>query len=73
MPPEMYYSLKSVRGFSNLNGDTYKEHILIIFKEFLTEKDRKRVIGSSSDEKALKSLPFEITHEYQENNESCSS
>ena len=66
MSPEMYYSLKCVKGFTDLNGETYKEHILIIFKEFLTEKDRKRVIGSGSDEKALKSLPFEITHEYQE-------
>ncbi len=73
MAPEMYRSLKCVRGFTDLNGDTYKEHILIIFKEFLTEKDRKRVIGSRNDEQALKSLPFEITHEYQENNESCSS
>ena len=66
MPPEMYYSLKCVKGFTDLNGETYKEHILIIFKEFLTEKDRKRVIGSRTDEQALKSLPFEITHEYQE-------
>tara|TARA_B100000123_G_C25471364_1_gene314937 strand:- start:250 stop:468 length:219 start_codon:yes stop_codon:yes gene_type:complete len=66
MPPEMYYSLKCVKGFTDLNGETYKEHILIIFKEFLTEKDRKRVIGSRTDEQALKSLPFEITHEFQE-------
>ena len=71
MHPSMYYSLKCVRGFTDLNGETYKEHILIIFKEFLTEKDRKKVISARNDELALKSLPFEITHEHQEEVESC--
>ena len=40
MPPSMFENLKSVSGFTNLNGKTYTEHICIILKEKLTEQQR---------------------------------
>jgi hypothetical protein len=65
MPPEMYYSLCNVRGFTEWNGETYKEHIIIIFDKLLDEETRLKIIDAKSDEDALKLIPFHYTHNYQ--------
>ena len=65
MTPEMYYSLKCVRGFTECNGETYKEHIIIIFDKLLDEETRLKIIEAKTDEEALKLIPFPYTHNYQ--------
>ena len=45
----MYYSLKC--EVLRLNGETYKEHILIIFKDHLNEKDRKMAMNNEQASK----------------------
>ena len=65
MAPEMYYSLCNVRGFTECNGETYKEHIIIIFEKLLDEETRLKIIDAKNDEEALKLIPFSYTHNYQ--------
>ena len=36
MTPDMFEDLKSVNGFTEMNGRTYSHHICLIFKEKLT-------------------------------------
>ncbi len=55
MTPELFGGLKHVSGFTNLNGNTYTEHICIIFNEILSE-DQKKTIMSMATNKALEYL-----------------
>ena len=36
MNPELFYSLCNVRGFNEMNGSTYQEHITIILDKYLS-------------------------------------
>ena len=35
MSPDLYFSLCQVRGFTDMNGDTYQKHIILILGDFL--------------------------------------
>lgn len=65
MAPEMYYSLTRVSGFTECNGETYKEHILIIFNDKLSEKERLYILEAGSDDEALSRIPFKFTHNFE--------
>ena len=63
MTPDLYYSLTNVRGFTEMNGKNYKEHIIIILGEFLNEEIKDKIRKTVSDEEALQLIPFPFTHE----------
>ena len=65
MSPDLFNSLCNVRGFTSCNGETYKEHIIIIFEKLLDEETRLKIIDAKNDEEALKLIPFSHTHNYQ--------
>ena len=62
MPPSMFENLKSVSGFTNLNGKTYTEHICIIFKEKLTEQQKKSIMSKKNSKEALDYLNTIISY-----------
>jgi hypothetical protein len=63
MSPELYYSLTNVKGFTNLNGKTYQEQIIVTLGNFLTDELKTSILNTKSDEDALTLLPFDYTHE----------
>ena len=63
MTPDLYYSLGNVRGFTEMNGKTYQEHIIIILGEFLNEETKNKIRKTKTDEDALALIPFPYTHE----------
>jgi len=66
MTPDMFEDLKSVNGFTEMNGRTYSHHICLIFKEKLTEEQEKKILTESNNEKALEYLKTIVnyTHQY---------
>ena len=36
MTPELFAKLSFVRGFNNMNGETYQSHILLILNSYLS-------------------------------------
>ena len=62
MTPNLYYSLNNVRGFKEMNGKSYKEHIIIILGEFLNEETKNKIRKTITDEEALQLIPFQYTH-----------
>ena len=68
MSPDLFNSLCNVRGFNDLNGKTYNEHITIILGKFLDNETKKSILNSETPEVSLKLLPFEYTHEYMPDN-----
>ena len=62
MTPNLYYSLNNVRGFTEMNGKSYKEHIIIILGEFLDEETKNKIRKTITDEEALQLIPFPYTH-----------
>ncbi len=65
MTPALFENLKSVNGFTNLNGNTYKEHICIIFSSALTDEQKINIINKTTCDDALKYLGtiIQYTHE----------
>ena len=61
MHPNLFASLKSVHGFTSMNGETYPQHICIIFKNHLTEEQKKEIMKKKTAE-ALTYLKTVITH-----------
>ena len=62
MTPNLYYSLNNVRGFTEMNGKRYQEHIIIILGEFLDEETKNKIRKTITDEEALELIPFPYTH-----------
>jgi len=56
MTPALFENLKSVNGFTNLHGNTYKEHICIIFSSTLTDEQKINIMNKTTCENALKYL-----------------
>ena len=50
MPPELFHELKFVNGFTKSNGETYIEHICIIFSKILSE-DQKKILMRMTEKK----------------------
>ena len=53
MSPELYEQLKFVRGFTDINGDSYMKHIVMILKEVLTDELKQLILKQTSDQDAL--------------------
>ena len=66
MTPDRFEDLKSVNGFTEMNGRTYSQHICLIFKEKLTEAQEIKILTESNNEKALEYLKkiVNFTHQY---------
>ncbi len=64
MTTELFNSLCNVRGFNDINGQTYNEHIIIILGNLLDEETKESILKSETSAEALKLLPFEYTHNY---------
>ena len=56
MNPELFYSLCNVRGFNEMNGETYQEHITIILDKYLTEDVKEKILASETVEEALSEI-----------------
>ena len=65
MSPELYYSLTNVKGFTNLNGKTYQEQIIVTLGNLLTDELKTSILNTKSNEDALTLLPFDYTHDHQ--------
>ena len=66
MTPTMFENLKSVCGFTNMNGETYMAHICIIFDKRLTDDQKKIIMKETNIGETLKYLKTIVnyTHEY---------
>ena len=53
MSHEMYQSLSHVRGFINMNGNSYQEHICIILSNLLTSDQKESIINTETYTGAL--------------------
>ena len=54
MPETLFDSLQSVHGFADMNGNTYQEHICIIFK--LSPEHTKNIMAKDTGAIALEYL-----------------
>ena len=64
MAPELFSQLSNVRGFNNMNGNNYQEHINMIFDNRLNQEDKNNIL-SRNIENALsyiKDLGITFTH-----------
>lgn len=69
MSPALFDRLCNVMGFNDHNGNTYQEHILIIFPN-LDENTKNLILNTPDIDESLKVLNdngINYTHEYQEN------
>ena len=64
MHPNLFESLKSVHGFTSMNGETYPQHICIILNDHLTDEQKKTIMSKKTQEALiyLKTL-IKFTHE----------
>ena len=62
MEPNLYYSLTNVRGFTDLNGNSYKEYIILILGKFLDKEIKNKIKKTKIDKEALALIPFPYTH-----------
>lgn len=68
MTPELFQQLSNVRGFNNLNGVTYQDHIIIIFSDSLTSSQKDEVKKCENELDALdylKNQLIDLTHNYE--------
>ena len=65
MDENMFTNLSCVRGFTKLNGKTYLEHIVIIFK--LEGTDKEKILNSKSIEEAKTILKNDLNINYTHN------
>ena len=68
MNENLFKQLSNVRGFNNLNGNTYQEHITIIFDKILTNSQKTIILRESTGGEALNMLDIfgiKYTHEYE--------
>jgi len=66
MSSGLYYSLTKVHGFTNMNGKTYQEHIIIILGDFLSNEVKDNIITTDNIEKALSLINIPYTHQYED-------
>ena len=64
MSPDLYNSLTNVHGFTDMNGETYQKHIIIILGEFLSNEVKEKILNTDNIEEALKLINVPYTHEY---------
>ena len=53
MSPELYEQLKHVNGFTDMNGDSYVKHIVMIMKELLTDELKQIILEQNGAQEAL--------------------
>ena len=64
MSPDLYNSLINIRGFTDMNGETYQKHIIIILGEFLSNEVKEKILKTDNIDEALKLINISYTHEY---------
>ena len=66
MTPYMFNNLKNVSGFTGMNGETYSEHICILFDSQLSENQKEKIKSEQTPQVALDYLGtiVEYTHDY---------
>ncbi len=68
MNPSLFTQLSSVRGFNDMNGKTYKQHILMVFEDSLSHEEKDKIMATETDEESLevlKSYGINFTHEFK--------
>jgi hypothetical protein len=53
MSPDLYFSLCQVRGFTDMNGDTYLKHTILTLGDLLSVDIKEKIMLSESIEEAL--------------------
>lgn len=69
MKPTLFNNLCNVHGFCNMNGNTYQEHITIIFKDKLNKIQKSIILNVDTPSNALEKLKeydIDFTHEHRE-------
>jgi len=64
MSPDLYYSLTNVSGFTDMNGDTYQKHIIIILGDFLSNEVKEKILKTTNIEEALALINVPYTHKH---------
>jgi hypothetical protein len=66
MTEQLFDDLKYVHGFCNVNGETYRDHICIIFNRKLTDDQKKIIMSKNNSTEALAYLEniINFTHKY---------
>jgi len=67
MAKNAFQNLSFIRGFNNMNGNSYQEHITIIFEDRLTQEQKDEILSENDSDKALcmlKSYGINYTHDY---------
>jgi len=64
MTPQMFKGLCCLRGFNELNGKNYQEHICIIMEDKLDNNQKNKIHECQTEEEALKYLStiIDFTH-----------
>ena len=62
MAPAMFESLKEISGFVDANGNTYIEHICIIFNSELTVEQKQHIKTKKNAKEALNYLKTIINY-----------
>ena len=68
MSPNLFHSLSKIRGFNDLNGKTYIDHILLIFNDILTRYQKDQLQNYENELDALNFLRNQMitfTHNYE--------
>ena len=68
MHPNLFAQLSFVRGFNEMNGETYQSHILMVLEDRLTADDKLIIMVTRTPEDALEAvtkLGIEYTHEME--------
>ena len=65
MSPDLYFSLCNVRGFTDMNGDTYQKHIILILGDSLSVEIKEKIMNTESIEEALELIDIPFTHEME--------
>jgi hypothetical protein len=68
MSPELFNQLSCVRGFNNLNGQTYPDHVILILSEILTSSQKDEVKKCENEQDVLdylKNQMIEVTHNFE--------
>jgi len=69
MHPNLYYNLCNVRGFCDLNGNTYNEYVYITLDNKIDDTIRHNIVNAINEDAVLdvlKNNNINYTHDYEE-------
>ena len=65
MSYELYLSFCNVRGFTEMNGNTYQKYIILILGDSLSAEIKSKILDCQSIDEALKLINIPFTHNYE--------